>query len=105
AWELFTGRRPFESQTPAAEAAAHVQAAVPAVSTAHREVPRSFDPIFTRALAKDPGARYPTAAEFVGELHRALEDDAGSTWIVPGTAVTTVLPRRGVPSSLAASAE
>ncbi|HEY2776602.1 MAG TPA: serine/threonine-protein kinase [Gaiellaceae bacterium] len=88
AWELFTGRRPFESQTPAAEAAAHVQAPVPSISSANRDLPRAFDPIFARALAKDPGARYSTAAEFVGELHRALEDDAGSTWVVPPTAFT-----------------
>ena len=106
AWELFTGRRPFESQTPAAEAAAHVQAPVPAISTANRELPRSFDPIFTRALAKDPGARYPTAAEFVGELHRALEDDAGSTWVVPATAVTGVAaaPPRRFPTALVVAA-
>jgi hypothetical protein len=93
AWELFTGRRPFESQTPAAEATAHVQAPVPPISAANRDLPRAFDPIFVRALAKDPGARFPTAAEFVGELHRALEDDAGSTWVVPGT--TVPLPSRG----------
>ena len=54
AWELLTGRRPFEAQTPAAEAAAHVQAPVPPISAANRELPRAFDPIFERALAKDP---------------------------------------------------
>ena len=100
AWELFTGRRPFEAQTPAAEAAAHVQAPVPSISTANRDLPRAFDPIFARALAKDPAARFPTGAEFVGELHRALEDDAGSTWVVPGGAVTPRMERRGLPVAL-----
>lgn len=100
AWELFTGRRPFESQTPAAEAAAHVQAPVPSISTANHDLPRAFDPIFTRALAKEPGARYPTAAEFVGELQRALEDDAGSTWVVPGQAVPLPPTRRRIPVAL-----
>ena len=88
AWELFTGRRPFESQTPAAEAAAHVQAPVPSISAANRDLPRAFDPIFVRALAKDPGARFPTGAEFVGELHRALDDAAGATWVVPAAVAT-----------------
>ena len=76
AWELLhraDGRS--KSQTPAAEAAAHVQAPVPSISAANRDLPRAFDPIFDRALAKDPGARFPTGAEFVGELHRALDDD------------------------------
>ena len=100
AWELFTGRRPFESQTPAAEPAAHVQAPVPSISAANHDLPRAFDPIFTRALAKDPVARYPTAAEFAGELHRALEDDAGSTWVVPGTAVPLPATRRRIPAAL-----
>jgi serine/threonine-protein kinase len=105
AWELFTGRRPFESQTPAAEAAAHVQAPVPRITAANRDLPRAFDPIFVRALAKDPAERFPTAAEFVGELHRALEDDAGSTWVVPGTTVPAPAPaRRRVPMALVVAA-
>jgi hypothetical protein len=104
AWELFTGRRPFEAQTPAAEAAAHVQAPVPQISDANRDLPRAFDPIFTRALAKDPAKRFPSAAEFVGELHRALEDDAGSTWVVPGTTAPVLAPRRRVPVALVVAA-
>ena len=104
AWELFTGRRPFEAQTPAAEAAAHVQAPVPPISSANRDLPHAFDPIFARALAKDPEARFPTAAEFVGELHRALEDDAGSTRVVPGGAVPPPRRRRSVPVALVVGA-
>ena len=104
AWELFTGRRPFEADTPAAEAASHVQAPVPAISAANRDLPRAFDPIFARALAKDPGARYPTGAEFVGELHRALEDDAGSTWVVPATSVPIAAARRRLPVALIVAA-
>ena len=100
AWELLTGRRPFEAQTPAAEAAAHVQAPVPSISAANRELPRAYDSIFERALAKDPGARFPTGAEFVGELHRALDADAGATWVVPATAVTAPAPRRSIPVAL-----
>src|SRR5438093_2911088 len=45
AFELLTGRRPFESDSPTAEAAAHVNAEVPAVS-------ERVDPVFRRALAK-----------------------------------------------------
>jgi eukaryotic-like serine/threonine-protein kinase len=98
AWELFTGRRPFEAQTPAAEAAAHVQAPVPSIAAANRDLPRAFDPIFERALAKDPGARFPTGAEFVGELHRALDEDAGATWVVPSAAPRApARPRRRLP--------
>jgi eukaryotic-like serine/threonine-protein kinase len=101
AWELLTGRRPFEAQTPAAEAAAHVQTPVPSITAENRDLPRAYDAIFERALAKEPGARFPTAAQFVGELHRALDEDAGDTWIVPATTVPTTTPaRRGRSVSL-----
>jgi serine/threonine protein kinase len=83
AWELLTGRRPFAAESPTAEAAAHVNARIPSVHGANPALPEALDPIFERALAKDPAKRYPTAAEFVGELRRALDDDAGDTWIEP----------------------
>jgi serine/threonine-protein kinase len=97
AWELLAGRRPFQADSPTAEAAAHVTAPIPSVHAANPAVPASFDPVFERALAKDPAARFPTAAEFVGDLRGALHDDAGDTWIerpVPATAATQVVPSR-----------
>ena len=75
------GRRPFQADSPTAEAAAHVTAPIPSLHEANRAVPATVDPVFERALAKEPGDRYATAAEFVGDLRRALHDDAGDTWI------------------------
>lgn len=66
AWELLAGRRPFESESPTAEAAAHANVPVPSLSP-------ELDPVFQRALAKDSTDRYPTAAAFVDDLRRALE--------------------------------
>jgi serine/threonine-protein kinase len=78
AWELLTGRRPFESESPTAEAAAHVNAPVPSVSE-HSELPRELDPVLAKALAKDPAQRYGTAGEFVAALRGAFAEAAGST--------------------------
>ena len=90
AWELLTGRRPYESQSPTAEAAAHANAPIPPIRQANAALPAVYDQIFRRALAKDPRARYPTAAEFVGDLRRGLHDDAGDTWVEPrGSAAST----------------
>jgi len=106
AWELLTGRRPFQADSPTAEAAAHVNAPVPSAHGANGALPAAFDAIFERALAKDPADRYPNAAEFAGDLRRALHDDAGDTgWIepVPATAATRVAPtpaRAATPSWL-----
>jgi eukaryotic-like serine/threonine-protein kinase len=78
AWELLTGSRPFESENTTAEAAAHVNAPIPAVSAAG-DLPRELDPVFERALAKDAAQRYGTAGEFVAALRSAFSDAAGST--------------------------
>jgi eukaryotic-like serine/threonine-protein kinase len=72
AWELLTGSRPFESESPTAEAAAHVNADVPSISV-EGGLARELDPVFKRALAKDPAARHSTARELVDELRGALE--------------------------------
>ncbi|MFL5953939.1 MAG: serine/threonine-protein kinase [Gaiellaceae bacterium] len=95
AWELLTGRRPFAADSPTAEAAAHANAPISSVHAANPALPRTYDAIFERALAKDPADRYPKAAELVGELRRALHDDAGDTgWIEPPprTRATRVAP-------------
>jgi serine/threonine-protein kinase len=85
AWELLTGRRPFESETPTAEAIAHANAPVPSAHAANWALPASFDAVFKRALAKDPSARYAHASEFVAELRSALHEDAGETRVIePG---------------------
>ncbi|MGZ4392369.1 MAG: serine/threonine-protein kinase, partial [Gaiellaceae bacterium] len=98
AWELLTAKRPFESESPTAEAAAHINAPIPAVSAAG-DLPRELDPVFERVLAKDPMQRYGTAGEFVAALRSAFSDAAGSTSelaavAAPPTAATQAL--RGV---------
>ena len=72
AFELLTGRRPFESDSVTAEAAAHVHAEIPTVS-------ERVDPVFERALAKEPGKRFETSAGLVQALRRALDPDARTT--------------------------
>lgn len=93
AWELLTGKRPFESESPTAEAAAHVNAPIPALSGVS-DLPRELDRVFERALAKDPARRYGTAGEFVADLRAAFSDAAGSTSEIPAVApLSTAVPR------------
>jgi len=82
AFELLTSERPFASRSPTAEAAAHVSAPVPAISQRGRGLPRSLDPVFARALAKDPARRYATAADFVAALRHGFAQGAGPTRVV-----------------------
>ena len=84
AYELLTGGRPFERGSETAEAAAHIHEPVPPPSERGVGLPRSVDPVFDRALAKDPGARYSSAKELVAALAMALRPEQ--------TAPTRALP-------------
>jgi eukaryotic-like serine/threonine-protein kinase len=91
-FELLSGSRPFESESPTAEAAAHVHAEIPSISSRRPELPTELDPAFQRALAKEPAARYPSCAELVAALRRALSEAAGATTVLP-----VVAPQPGPP--------
>src|SRR5919199_6647024 len=78
AYELLAGKRPFEADSPTAEASAHVNAPVPSVCDT-TSLPCELDPVFRKALAKDPADRYDSCAEFVAALRAALADAAGAT--------------------------
>jgi predicted Ser/Thr protein kinase len=89
AFELLTGERPYQSDAPTAEAAAHVHAEIPAASE-RAPLPPEVDAVFQRALAKEPGERYGASAEFVAALRTAL---------APGTQSTRKLAPVAVPAS------
>ncbi len=72
AFELLTGRRPFERDTTAAEAAAHVHEPVPSIHERNPALPPALDRTFRRALAKEPGDRFSSNVELVRALRDAL---------------------------------
>jgi eukaryotic-like serine/threonine-protein kinase len=80
AYELLTGRRPFERESPTSEAAAHANDAVPSVAAYAPDLPAAqLDTVFRRALAKHPADRYPTSLELVDDLRDALARAETST--------------------------
>ncbi len=102
AFELLSGRRPFENESMTAEAFAHVNAPVPSIAEVCDELPAELDPVFRRALAKNPDDRFPTAAEFVAAIRDALQDAAGETRAfeplpVPTPTTPAPLPPRAGP--------
>ena len=97
AFELLTGSRPYQGTSPTAEAAAHVNAPVPTATALNPELPREVDDVLRQGLAKDPDARFPSAAELVAALREALDAAAGRT-VISRTAVPTSVPRSVSPS-------
>jgi serine/threonine-protein kinase len=97
AYELLSGERPFDRESPTAEAAAHVNAPVPSITERCENLPPELDRVFQRALAKDPRHRYGSAREFVAELRAALFPSARTTQeLVPSrqrrSAARVILP-------------
>ncbi len=84
AFELLTGRRPFEREGQAAEAAAHARETPPSARQLEPSLPPTVDAVFARGLAKRPDERHPTSAAFVDDLRAALAPP------VPSTAATVV---------------
>ncbi|MCA9918404.1 MAG: protein kinase, partial [Anaerolineales bacterium] len=83
-YELLTGQRPF-AEVPQAElhdAVTHLLP--PRVSEVVEDLPRQFDPIFVKALAKQPMERYASVGEFVQALRGAWQSYAFETYVYEG---------------------
>ena len=110
AFEMLTGRLPFESDTPVGVAVRHVNEDPPPPSAFLPSVPPAVDAIVLRALAKDPTQRFPSAgalAQAMTNWRRYLppgwspESTSGrgtTPWVTPGTATARVNTRGTVPS-------
>jgi serine/threonine protein kinase len=79
AYELLAGRRPFARDSTTAEALAHTRDPIPSLCAERPGLPCELDPVFERALAKDPARRYPSCRELVAALREALDAAAGAT--------------------------
>ena len=91
AFELLTGKRPFERESSTAEAIAHVSAPIPPASDSNPALPPELDDALARGLAKEPEHRFGSAADLVGALREALERAAGTTQVA---AIPPVAPPR-----------
>jgi tetratricopeptide (TPR) repeat protein len=72
AFELLTGRRPYEGDTAATEAFAHVNAPIPSAKSFYPDLPPGVDEVLERALAKDPAERPASCGELVRDLRDAF---------------------------------
>jgi beta-lactam-binding protein with PASTA domain len=73
AFTALTGSLPFAREESMAVLWAHVYDPPPSVTSYRRDLPGAVDGVLARALAKAPGERYASCAEFAGALRAALD--------------------------------
>jgi serine/threonine-protein kinase len=72
AYEVLSGTVPFVRELPLAVLYAHLSAPPSQVTLVRPDLPFAVNEVLNTALAKVPGARYPSCADFVDALREAL---------------------------------
>ncbi len=103
-FETLTGEPPFARWKEGPEALAHLNAPLPSPVELCPDLPREFDDVVRRAMAKDPSERYPSA----GDLGQAALVAAGglrraSPWSVVATGEAAPLMDEQAADALAAA--
>lgn len=75
-FEMLSGQRPYQAETPMGVMMAHGTEPIPDVRTVHPELPDAVQVIVERAMEKDPHRRIQSAGELAGGL-RAVVDAIG----------------------------
>ncbi len=112
-----TGRLPFEREEDVAKLYAHVSEPPPAPSSLVEGLPKDVDQVITRAMAKDPDFRFPSAGDFgraamaaatgldVAEAEHSVAtgEAAPATQPSPGAAPTPTKPSEPPPTEPAST--
>jgi len=78
-YEMVAGRTPFASDNPLVTMNQIINETVPRPSAYGANVPRAVEAVLIRAVAKTPGERYQSGAEFAGELVAAASQPQSAT--------------------------
>jgi eukaryotic-like serine/threonine-protein kinase len=68
--EMVAGKPPFAGENPVSIAYKHVKEPAPRLSEINPDVPFNFEAVVSKAMAKDPAARYQSAEELRADLMR-----------------------------------
>jgi eukaryotic-like serine/threonine-protein kinase len=95
-FELLTGRTPYQGDAPLVVAMQHLNAPVPSAREVRPDLSAATTALLDRALAKDPAARYPSAAAMrvALEAARANPTAAGTAVAAAPAGWSTAPPRR-----------
>ncbi|WP_254625035.1 protein kinase [Myxococcus sp. CA051A] len=100
AYQLVTGRLPFEDEGLTAQLVAHQMRAPPPPRSVHAAVPVALERVILRTLAKAPEERYTTAAILRAALEGALAEEARARTKPARPPGTPPAPVRTVPPAI-----
>lgn len=102
AYELLSGTPPFRNSNPAVVISQHLSASPPAIGSRRPELAH-LDPVFTKALAKEPGDRFDRCTDFARALgHQLAGDTSEQTRLAPAPKKPKVPRRRPAAAILVA---
>lgn len=102
AYELLSGTPPFRNSNPAVVISQHLSASPPAIGSRRPELAH-LDPVFTKALAKEPGDRFDRCTDFARALgHQLAGDTSEQTKLAPAPKKPKVPRRRPAAAILVA---
>ncbi|OBK16024.1 serine/threonine-protein kinase PknH/PknJ, partial [Mycobacterium asiaticum] len=73
-YECLTGGPPYRADSAGMLVTAHLMTPVPQVSTQRAGIPKAFDTVIARGMAKNPEDRYSSAGDLALAAHEALSD-------------------------------
>ncbi|MGO9507313.1 MAG: serine/threonine-protein kinase [Mycobacterium sp.] len=92
AFQLLTGAPPFDYPNLAVVITHHVSPAPPSIGARRPEL-AGLDPVFARAMAKNPSDRFASCGEFAQQLSRYLDDPPGLEIAPPTVRPSSRRPR------------
>lgn len=82
-YEMLSGRRPFQADSAAGVALKRLNEPAPPLSTGIRPIPPRLEAVVMRALQRDPGRRYASAADFARALREWPSEEETAAVVTP----------------------
>ncbi|HEY62983.1 MAG TPA: protein kinase [Caldilineae bacterium] len=95
-YQIFTGRLPFDADTPYAVILKHISAPLPAPREVRPDLHPALERVILKALAKAPEDRFQSATEFASALRQAIDQAAEAeqaTAVAPSSPQVSEPPR------------
>ncbi len=73
-YEMMSGRPPYDGESPVAVAIQHINGGAAMPSTLNPNIPGGLEQIIMRAMAHEPGERYASATQMLGDMDEFRKD-------------------------------